>query len=79
MEHSSTPSRYALLSVAEAAGQVSRARWFMYGEIKKRKIPYHQIGGCICISQTDLDAYVARSRVPALGEKRSNSKSKEVA
>ena len=67
-------ARYQLLSVIQTAEQLNRTRWFIYDEIKKRHLPYHQIGGRICISQADLDAYVARSRVSALGEKKSKVK-----
>jgi excisionase family DNA binding protein len=64
-------NRYELLSVAEAAAQIRRKRWFIYDEIKKRKLAHYVVGGRCCISQSDLDAYIARSRVPALGEPKS--------
>ena len=63
-------SRYQLLSVAEAAEQLGRARWFVYKLLDSRRLPYHLIGGRRCISQTDLDRYVSRGRVRALGEAR---------
>jgi excisionase family DNA binding protein len=63
-------SRYQLLSVAEAAEMLRRKRWFIYGEIEKRRLPFHRIGGQICIRQRDLDDYVERSRQPALGERK---------
>ena len=62
--------RYQLLSVIQAAEQLNRKRWFIYGEIYRKRLPYHRIGGQICISQRDLDDYVARARVAALGEKK---------
>ena len=67
-------SRYQLLSVAHAAEQLGRQRWFVYQEIYRRRLPYYRIGGGICISQRDLDDYVARSRVAALGEKKTKIK-----
>jgi len=62
--------RYQLLSVIQAAEQLNRKRWFVYGEIYKGKLAYHKVGGQIAVSQHDLDEYVARSRVAALGEKK---------
>jgi excisionase family DNA binding protein len=62
--------RYQLLSVAQAAEQLNRRRWFIYDQITSGKLPYHKIGGRACISQADLDDFVARSRVAAKGEKR---------
>ena len=72
-------SRYSLLSVLEASEQLGRKRWFVYDEISRKRLPYYRIGGHIAISQRDLDDYVERSRVPALGEKRSLAKTLEVA
>jgi excisionase family DNA binding protein len=66
--------RYSLLSVIQAAEQLGRKRWFVYGEIYRKRLPYHRIGGGICISQHDLDEYVARSRVAALGERKTKVK-----
>jgi excisionase family DNA binding protein len=63
-------SRYQMLSVAEAAKELNRNRWFVYDEINRKRIAYYRIGGKIAISQRDLDDYVARSRVAALGEKK---------
>jgi hypothetical protein len=40
----------------------------------RKRLPYHRIGGQICISQRDLDDYVARARVAALGEKKTKVK-----
>lgn len=67
---------YELLSVIEAAARLGRKRWWIYVQIKKRKLPYYQIGGGIKISQRDLDDYVARSRVPALGERKKRKEPK---
>lgn len=64
-------SRYQLLSVAEAAEQIKRKRWFIYKEIELGHIAVCKIGGQLAIRQADLDEYVARSRRPALGEKKS--------
>lgn len=72
-------SRYQLLSVAEVAEQLGRKRWFVYKLIDARRLPHYLIGGRRCVSQTDLDAYVARARVAAFGEKKTKTKPVEVA
>jgi len=69
--------RYELLSVIQAAEQLGRKRWFVYRLIYRKHLPYHRIGGGICVSQRDLDDYVARSRVAALGEKKIKVKPEE--
>jgi excisionase family DNA binding protein len=71
--------RYQLLSVAKAAELLGRKRWFIYDEINRKRIAYHRIGGQICISQRDLDDYVARARIAALGEKKTKIRPVEVA
>jgi excisionase family DNA binding protein len=63
-------TRYQLLSVIQAADQVNRTRYFIYDEIDKGRLACHRIGGRICIAQCDLDDYVSRSRIAALGEKK---------
>jgi excisionase family DNA binding protein len=63
-------SRYQLLSVSEAAEQLGRKRWFVYRLLEKRLLPHYLIGGRRVISQRDLDAYVERNRVAAVGEKK---------
>jgi len=70
-------SRYQMLSVAEAAKELNRNRWFVYDEINRKRIAYYRIGGKIAVSQRDLDDYVARSRVAALGEKKIKVKPEE--
>jgi excisionase family DNA binding protein len=72
-------TRYQFLSVVEAAEQLGRARWFIYRELDRKRLPYYLIGGRRCISQHDLDDYVARSRVAAMGEKRTKNKPVEAA
>jgi len=64
-------SRYQLLSVAEAAEQLKRKRWFVYKLLDNHKLAYYEVGGRRAIRQSDLDDYVARTRVPALGEGKS--------
>jgi len=68
-------SRYELLSVAEAAQELGRARWFIYGELARQRLAYHMIGGRKAISRADLDAYIQRGRVAALGEPKRKSQS----
>jgi len=70
-------SRYQMLSVAEAAKELNRNRWFVYDEINRKRIAHYRIGGKIAVSQRDLDDYVARSRVAALGEKKIKVKPEE--
>jgi excisionase family DNA binding protein len=67
-------SHYNLLSVAEVAERINRNRWFIYDEINRKRIAFYRIGGRIAISQRDLDDYVARARVAALGEKKTKIK-----
>ena len=57
-------------SAQEVAEQLIRSRYFVYEEIKARRLAHYRIGGQICVSQADLDAYVARSRVAANGERK---------
>jgi excisionase family DNA binding protein len=63
-------TRYQLLSVAEAAEQLNRKRWFIYGQIYSGKLPYHRIGGQLAVAQADLDNYVSKSRIAAKGERK---------
>jgi excisionase family DNA binding protein len=63
-------SRYQLLSVSDAAEQLGRKRWFVYQLLEKRLLPHYMIGGRRVVSQRDLDAYVERNRVAAVGEKK---------
>ena len=70
-------SRYEILSVAEAARELGRARWFVYGLMANHKIAFHMIGGRRAISRVNLDAYIERSRVPALGERKRKSQPAE--
>jgi excisionase family DNA binding protein len=72
-------SRYTLFSVAEAAQLLSRSRFFIYDEIARGKLACHRIGGKIAISQDDLDSYVSRSRVAALGERKTKKPKETVA
>jgi len=65
-------SRYQLLSVAQAAVQLERKRWFVYKLLDQRKLAFYVVGGRRMISQRDLDDYVARTRVAALGEWKPN-------
>jgi excisionase family DNA binding protein len=71
-------SRYEMLSVAEAAKELRRNRWFIYDEITHKRIACYRIGGKIAISRRDLDDYIARARVAALGEKKTKVKPVEV-
>ena len=71
-------SRYELLSIAQGAEELGRARWFMYKLIKEKKIAVHKIGGGLAISRADLDEYVKRSRVAALGERKVRKHKEEV-
>jgi hypothetical protein len=57
--------------------ELNRNRWFVYDEINRKRIAYYRIGGKIAVSQRDLDDYVARSRVAALGEKKIKVKPEE--
>jgi len=68
------PNSYELLSVAQAAKELGRHRWFVYNEIAKRRIPFHRLGGLLFIHKRDLRNYVARSRIAALGEKKEAAK-----
>jgi excisionase family DNA binding protein len=63
-------NRYSLLSVMQAAEQIGFTPWYVYQKIYSRQLACHRIGGRVFIAQRDLDDYVARSRVAALGEKR---------
>ena len=63
-------NRYGFLSVAQVAEELGRARWFVYKLLDDHKLAFHMIGGHRKISQADLDAYVERSRVAALGERK---------
>ena len=71
-------SRYQLLSVDQAAKQLCRARWFVYKELDKKRLAFYLIGGRRMISQRDLDEYVARGRVRALGEKKTKISMQEM-
>jgi excisionase family DNA binding protein len=48
-------SLYQLLSVAEAAEELRRNRWFVYKELRRKRLAFHRIGGGIAISRQDLD------------------------
>jgi excisionase family DNA binding protein len=69
--------RNQLLSVSQAAKELTHGPFWLYEQVRLKKIPYHRIGRRIFFSQDDLDAYIAKSRVAALGEKKAKS-SKEV-
>jgi excisionase family DNA binding protein len=63
-------NRYSLLSVAQAAEQLGLTSWYVYQKIYQRQIACHKIGGRVFIAQRDLDDYVARGLVAALGERK---------
>jgi excisionase family DNA binding protein len=63
-------SRYQFLTVSETAEALGRRRWFVYKELEAKRLAFYLIGGRRMISQGDLDDYVQRSRVAALGEKK---------
>jgi excisionase family DNA binding protein len=67
-------SRYEMFSVAQAATELGRKRWFIYQLLDEKKLAYYLIGGRRCISRRDLDEYVNRSRVAALGERKKEAK-----
>jgi len=69
-----TAGVYSLLSVMQAAEHLGLTAWYVYQKIYSRQIAFHKIGGRIFIAQTDLDDYVARGRVAALGEKKAARK-----
>jgi excisionase family DNA binding protein len=72
-------SRYELLSVAQGAKEIGRARWFMYKLIKEKKIAVYKIGGGLAISRVDLDEYVRRARIAPLGERKARKQTAEAA
>jgi len=72
-------SRYQLLSIGEAAKQLDRARWFIYKEMDAKRLAFYLIGKRRMIAQRDLDCYVERSRVRALGEKKTKIPVQEMA
>jgi excisionase family DNA binding protein len=60
---------YGLLSVAEAAQQLDRSRFFIYDEINRGRIAVYQLGDTYAIKQSDLDGYLESRRREALGTK----------
>jgi excisionase family DNA binding protein len=72
--HKKTMSRYEILSIDEAAAELRRKRWFLYKLLEDRKLAFHVIGGRKMILRSDLDEFIARSRVAAIGEKRPNTR-----
>jgi excisionase family DNA binding protein len=66
-------NRYGFLSVTQVAEELGRARWFVYKLLDERKLAFHMIGGHRVVSPPDLDAYIERCRVAALGEGKSKA------
>ena len=71
-------SKYELLSVAKAAEEMGRARWFVYKLIKEKRIGFYRLGGGLAVSRADLDEYVKRARVAPLGERKVRKQTDEV-
>jgi excisionase family DNA binding protein len=68
--------KYDLLTVKEFAGAIGRSVDFARDEIEKKRIAHLRLGARIFITESDLEAYLARARTAALGE-RPHSKRKE--
>ena len=68
--------RYQLLSIPEVADQLKCGTWFVRNQIKRRKLTAHQLGKRICVSQSDLDLYVAQARKVAHGAKKAEALSR---
>jgi len=60
----------------QAAEHLGLTAWYVYQKIYSRQIACHRIGGRVFIAQRDLDDYVNRGRVAALGEKKTKGAGK---
>jgi excisionase family DNA binding protein len=58
-----------ILTIAETATEIRSSTDFVRDEIRKRRLASHRLGWKYFITREDLDAYLKRSRVAALGEK----------
>lgn len=65
--------RYQLLSIAEVAELLRRQRWFVYKEMDEKHLAFCLIGKRRMVTQADLDAYIERGRVRALGERKNKT------
>ena len=64
------PKSFKLNSVEEAGAQIKRSKFFMYRQIKAKKIRTCQIGGVLMIAQSDLEDFVNSSHGRVKGEKK---------
>lgn len=60
---------YDLLTIPQSARILGRSYWFVLGLIEKRRISHHVVGPRKFIARKDLEAFIARTRVAARGEK----------
>jgi excisionase family DNA binding protein len=57
-----------LFSVRETAKELGRSTDFVRDEINRKRLAHHRLGGRIFVSERDLEAYLNRNRIAALGE-----------
>jgi excisionase family DNA binding protein len=57
-------------TIKELAEELERSQDFIRDEISKRRIAFHRLGRRLYVTQSDLDAYLQRSRTPAFAERK---------
>jgi excisionase family DNA binding protein len=62
------------LTIAETATELRSSTDFVRDEIRKRRLASLRLGWRYFIAREDLEVYLKRSRIAALGEPRSSAK-----
>jgi excisionase family DNA binding protein len=57
-----------MFSVKQAATKIGVSPSKVYELVRHRKVAHHRVDGKIILAEADLDAYLARCRIDAVGQ-----------